>query len=244
MIKIFTMLAGSVLGIILVTGAAAGEAKSGYRIDFSRTETRNGHDFPKGWAEKGTKWGVPNTRFYIRKDRKTNSHILVVEANKATGAILYDIYRHVNLSQTPIMRWRWRVKELPVGADGRNKDKDDQALAVYLGTGNLIRKSIAYRWETETPIGASGNVSYGSGMIKVAWFCLQNKTVPAGEWVISQRNVAEDFKKIYGEIPQKFVVSIGGNSQYTQSRALGELDYIEFLPAAAAVSRDVASTGE
>ena len=228
--KIFAIIL-TFCGVSLAIPATAEEVHSSYKIDFSAKETRSGRDFPKGWSEKGTKWGVPNTLFYIKKDESNgNGNVLVVEANKATGAIIYDVYRHVNLSKTPIMRWRWRVQELPTGADGRNPEKDDQAVSIYVGMGSLIRKSIAYRWETETPIGASGNACYGGGLVKVTWFCTNNKTTPAGKWIVLERNIAEDFKKIYGEVPREFVVSVGGNSQYTQSRAMAEINYIEFVP--------------
>ena len=241
MVRFSLVLLCAIIGILECVTVAAGDPATGFRVDFSLTETRAGRDFPKGWEERGTKWGVPNTSFYIRKDGKTDNGILVVESNKATGAILYEIYRYVDLTKTPIMRWRWRVQELPAGADGRDPEKDDQAISVYVGAGTLIRKSISYRWETETPIGSSGNTTYGSGLVKVTWFCLKNKTIPKGEWVISERNVADDFKKIYGEVPTEFVVSVGGNSQYTQSRGLGEIDFIEFLPVSATGPREMAA---
>ncbi len=223
------------IGIMAVAVGLHAEDKvakdSKYKINFTRTEQVKGHEFPQGWALKGTKWGVPDTSFYVRKDQNCDGKVLVVDAKKSTGAILYDVYRHVDLKKTPILRWRWRALELPKGADGRVSGKDDQVLSLYLGAGSLIRKSVAYRWETETPIGAKGNISYGGGLVKVAWYCLNNKTTPLRKWIVMERNVAEDFKKIYGEIPKKFVISVGGNSQYTKSNCKGEVDFIEFLPA-------------
>ncbi len=204
---------------------------SAYKINFTRTEKVKGRDFPKGWALKGTKWGTPDTSFYIRNDQNCDGNVLVVDAQKSTGAILYDVYRHVDLNKTPVMRWRWRALALPKGADGRVSGKDDQVMSLYLGAGGFVRKSIAYRWETETPIGAQGNICYGGGLVKVAWYCMNNKTTPLEKWIVLERNVAEDFKRIYGEIPKEFVISVGGNSQYTKSNSKGEIDFIEFLPA-------------
>jgi len=199
-----------------------------YRIDFTQTEKREGMDFPLGWEEKGSKWGVPTTKFYV--SHHGAEEYLVVDADQATGAILFDVYRFVNLTKTPIMRWRWRVHNLPPGGDGRRPDKDDQALVVYVGFGTLIRKSVAYRWETETPPGTTGNISYAGGLVRVFWYCLNNKKSPVGQWVTEERNIAEDLKKAYGEVPREFVVSVGGNSQYTKSHTVGEVDFIEFLP--------------
>ena len=45
------------------------------------------------------------------------------------------------------------------------------------------------------------------------------------------RNVAEDFQRIYGVVPKAFALSIIGNSQYTRSNTIAEVDYIEFVPA-------------
>jgi hypothetical protein len=219
---------------ILMLGAAplmtvAGETKA-YKIDFSETEKFKGKDFPKGWVLKGTKWRVPDTDFYIKSSENSAENVLVVESDKSTGAILFDVHRHVDLKKTPIMRWRWRALKLPEGADGRDSTKDDQVLSIYLGAGSIIRQSVAYRWETDTPVGAEGNTKYGGGLVKVAWFCLQNKTSPRGEWITMERNVAEDFKKLYGVVPAEFAISIGGNSQYTGTMGIGEVDFIEFVP--------------
>lgn len=207
----------------------AGDAEA-YKIDFSETEKFKGRDFPKGWVVKGTKWRVPDTSFYIKAGENSDGNVLVVESDKSTGAILFDVHRHVDLKKTPVMRWRWRALKLPDGADGRDSAKDDQVLSIYLGAGSIIRQSVAYRWETNTPVGAKGNVKYGGGLVKVAWFCLQNKTSPRGEWITMERNVAEDFKKLYGIIPDEFAISIGGNSQYTGTMGIGEVDFIEFVP--------------
>ena len=217
------------VGMGSITAAAdSGDRGQGYRIEFDKTEKRYGVDFPQGWASRANKWGVAKTKFHVETEGAEN--VLVVEADQATGAIVFDVHRYVDLAKTPVMRWRWRVKKLADGADGRNPDKDDQTLVVYVGYGSMIRKSVAYRWDTETPAGSCGSVSYGGGMVKVAWFCLNNKATPLGKWVTIERNIAEDLKKAYGEVPKEFAISVGGNSQYTKSRSVGEIDYIEFLP--------------
>jgi len=222
------LLRGMLIAYAAISCAFGASGGDEYRIDFNDTEKKFGKDFPRGWEERASKWGVPTTQFYVQK--KGKEEYLVVDADNATGAILFDVYRFVDLNKTPIMRWRWRVKALPPGADGRNPDKDDQAISVYVGFGNLVRKSVAYRWETETPTGSTGNIVYAGGLVRVAWQCVNNKKSPIGEWVTLERNIAEDLKNAYGEIPKEFVVSVGGNSQYTKSHTIGEIDYIEFLP--------------
>jgi len=156
-------------------------------------------------------------------------NVLVIDADKATATIIYDLSKKVNLKNTPVMRWTWRVKSLPAGADGRVDGKDDQAIAIYIGSGTFTQKSIAYRWETDTPKGYEASTSYGGGLVSVKWFCVNNKTDSLDKWVTLERNIAEDYKKAYGFIPEKFAITIAGNSQYTESHTVGEILEIEFV---------------
>jgi hypothetical protein len=49
--------------------------------------------------------------------------------------------------------------------------------------------------------------------------------------------VVEDFKKAFGRLPVgDCALTIGANSQYSKSNTLVEIDFIEFLPAAAGAS--------
>ena len=196
-------------------------------------------DLPHGWEINATKWGVNKTSFELddrKEEKKAVSPIigvLKVFADKATGALFCEPYKKVDLKKTPIIRWRWRVNKFPKGGDGRKSDSDDQAIAIYVGANDwMVKKSISYRWETNTPKGYVGNISYAGGAVQVKWFCLQNKKSGKEKWIIEERNIAKDFKKAFGFIPEEFVLSIGANSQHTKSESLAFIDYIEFLPLA------------
>ena len=221
------------LTALTLTGFAGSNNKK-WRENFA-AEKKDG-DLPKGWEIKATILGVNKTSFGLKnkKEKKTAPApigVLEILSDEGTGALFCEPYKHVDLNKTPILRWRWRVDKFPKGGDGRKDDKDDQAIGIYLGASDwMLKKSISYRWETNTPKGYKGDVSYGGGIVKVKWFCLQNRKSGEGKWVIEERNVAEDFKKAYGFIPKEFALSIGANSQNTKSDSLAFVDYIEFLP--------------
>ncbi len=186
---------------------------------------------PQGWQVEGTKLGVPVTRTTIENDSASGRPYLKIECKQSTGGIICNPSDKVDLTKTPILRWRWRVLSYPPGADGRVPAKDDQPIAIYVGSnGWLKKKSIAYRWETETPAGFEGTTSYAGGMLKVHFITLRDKNTKPGEWVTETRNLAQDFKKAYGEIPKEFALSIMANSQYTKSDTTAEIAFIEFLP--------------
>ncbi|MCP3968404.1 MAG: DUF3047 domain-containing protein [Lentisphaerae bacterium] len=198
-----------------------------WRENFNKQESDK--NLPEGWAIKATVIGTPETSFRVKADGKEKS-VLLVHADKATGGLMCNPSVKVDLSKTPILRWRWRVENLPKGGDSRKQKKDDQAIAIYVGANDWLRKkSLSYRYENETPKGSKGLASYGGGIIKVKWFCLRDKKSGTGKWYIEERNIAEDFKKAFGFIPKEFAISICANSQHTGSETKAMLDYIEFV---------------
>ena len=203
-------------------------ADSVWRDDFACPGKKS---LPKQWQTEGLKPGVPKTVCSIKTVPDNSDPVLEIKCNKSTGGIIFDATA-IDLKKTPIMRWRWRVLNYPPQADGRNPKTDDQPVAIYVGMadGLIRKKSVAYRWETLTPQGYEGTTTYAK-VLTVHFVTMRNHKTPVGEWVTETRNVAKDFQRVYGKIPDKFALSIIGNSQYTRSNTVAEIDYIEFVPA-------------
>ena len=205
-----------------LAGNAGQECAPGWCQDFRTIST--------DWEVRG-KPGVPNATFEVAQPQGCTTSCLVMKADKASASLLMEV-GSVDLRKTPILRWRWRVIEFPKNADGRDPGRDDQAIGIYVNSGSMFnQKSIAYRWETDTPVGATGMVTYAAGMVKVKWFSLRNRNDGDGKtFFIEARNVAEDFKQAFGSLPGKIGIGISCNSQYTASRAQANLDWIELIP--------------
>ena len=210
--------------------ASAWAGNASWRCDFSNTA-----EFAKNWRFEGSKMFVPKTEFFItRSPGATNGMALAVKADRATGLVV-TAPEKVDLQKTPIMRWRWRVvKPVILKNEHRNRtiEPDDQAAVIYFGDGTTFQqKSIAYRWEVGTPLEHVGKCSYLGGVMTVNYRCIRNDRTPPNEWVVESRDVLEDFRKAYRMNPaQRFILSIGANSQYTKSDTHAEIDYIEFVP--------------
>ena len=203
------------------------EVISGWRYEFSHGSAASAN-IPKGWilkAKPGTKPAI----FSETKEAKTGESFLRMKADHASASLITKP-DSVDINKTPLLRWHWRAATLPEGADGRIKAKDDQAIGIYAGTGNLFNnKCISYRWDTDTPKGSEGNSAYGLGSIKVKWYTLRNKDDNVnGRWYTEERDIAEDFKKAWGFYPRTIYLSISCNSQYTGSLAAADLAWIEF----------------
>lgn len=201
----------------------------GWVEDFSPDNHIGGVKTVDDWSCEGGVIFTPKTRFYLRGDKENKSNtILVIESKKSSAVFACDLSEKVDLNKTPILRWRWKVRKLPPFADGRHRKKDDQAVGIYVGTGNAFnQKSIAYRWETETPVNHWGKTVY-SNVMNVHFLCMRNKNDGLDIWYEECRNVRDDFMEKFGFVPEKFALVICGNSQNSKSEALAEIDHIGF----------------
>jgi len=197
-----------------------------FRIDFSDPER-----FAREWQFNGALPMVPHTDFYLATvSSAEDGRALVIESDRSSGIMMSA--PPVDLERLPIMHWRWRVVRQLNMNDREVREPDDQVGVVYVGDGNRVRQyCVAYRWEHNTPTGIGGIKRYKGGLLLAKCICLRNRTTVPGEWVEEYRNVAADFRAAFGRpLGRRFILSVGGNSQYTQSNTRIEIDYIEFLP--------------
>ncbi len=218
--------------LLLSSFSAGAEEKEGpspnasWRNDFSRPDT-----LETEWQFDGSKLWTARTRFFVADEPSASGgKAMVIEADSATGVMLTHP-KGVDLAKTPIMRWRWRLIR-PVALAEEAEEPDDQAVVLYFGDGSLFKQNcVGYRWEVESPIGASSLLKYGGGMMTVKRFCVQNRDTPLNRWIVEERDVAADYEAAFGRRPKEyFLVSVGANSQYSGSDTRAEIDFIEFVP--------------
>lgn len=182
------------------------------------------------WVRKGKQFGIPMTNFYVRTSSDAqDKKVLVVEAKKSSGILVTRISDEV-WEKYPVMRWRWRVLKK---IEFKQKELDDQAAVIYFGDGTMLKQYLlGYRWEHFPAVGSSSTIKYGMGATTVFRMCMRNSKAELGKWYVEERNVVEDFKKAFGRMPEgDCALTVGGNSQYSRSTAVVEIDYIEFLTA-------------
>ncbi len=219
-----------IIGLVWSLASAAENTNYVWKSDFSKTVKAKKMVLPEDWEISGTKWGVKDSVFNVRKN-ENGVPILHMSSEKGRGGLMHRI-EGIDLNKTPIMKWKWLVIEFPKGGDGRFDDKGDQAIEIYVMSGSIAsQKCLVYTWETETPIGAEDSFSVFLGAFKARWFCVRNKNDGTGKWFSEERNVAKDFKKTYGFIPEEIAVMVFCKSDMTKTRAEAELEWIEFRAA-------------
>ena len=139
--------------VLALVAASVVWAHEPWRQDF--------RSMPEGWELRT----VPRTKvaeFRADPAGADGAGVLVMEADNASATLATQA-KKVDLARLPILRWRWRVLEFPRGADGRDGERDDQAIGIYVSYGGILgQRSIAYRWETNTPVGSEGEASYAA----------------------------------------------------------------------------------
>ena len=85
---------------------------------------------------------------------------------------------------------------------------------------------IGYVWDTTAPV---GTIVKSEKTGTVTYVVLRSGTAELGKWITERRNVAEDFRKIYGEDPEHpGAVSISIDSNDTNSVAESFMGAIVF----------------
>ena len=200
----------------LLVAVAAWAADSVVLADWSKYRVGT-KGIPDGW--KGGNWGSPRYDFEVVEVE--GQRVLRLKSEGDSSTIARDIKGKVDLKETPILEWRWKVTKLPRGADARKAETDDEAGQIYVTWPRfpeaLRSRTIGYIWDTTAPVGSTFK-SEKSGTVQ--YVVVESGPAKLGQWITEQRNVVEDFKKIYGAEPDNpGAVSISIDSDDTRSSA-------------------------
>lgn len=136
------------------------------------------------------------TRYRITEvDGRPAVHAVCDEAS-ASGLFLEQ---DIDLEQTPIIEWEWRVERSFAYIDEQTRDGDDYPARLYaVDRHNVLRwrtRAINYVWASEMPEGAQWENAYQSRAVMVA---MRSGADEDTGWVTERRDLREDFRNIHG----------------------------------------------
>jgi hypothetical protein len=172
---------------------------------------------PGDWKEQN--WGKPAYDLEIVSDN--GQPVLHLRSKSDSSTISRDLKASVDLNETPILEWRWKVITLPTGGNACQKSTDDEAAQVYvawLRPPEAVRsRIIGYVWDSTAP---AGTICKSEKTSTVTYIVLRSGSGELGKWITERRNIVEDFRKIYGEAPDNpTALSLGIDSDDTRSSA-------------------------
>jgi hypothetical protein len=215
------------VAILLVSFATVAGAQAPMLVVEDWTKPAVGtKGLPPEW--KAQNWGSPKYDFEIVMD--DNQRALRMKSVNEASLASRDIKGKVNLKETPILEWSWKVMTLPKNGDSCRKATDDQAAQLYVVWPRFpeaVRSRIlGYVWDTTEPV---GTVCKSEKTGTVTYFVIRSGTADLGKWLTERRNVCEDYKKVYNEdCEPPSAVSVAIDSNDTGSTAESFIGAIVF----------------
>ena len=119
---------------------------------------------------------------------------LHLKSVKASFALEHGV--DVDPAQMPYLTWRWKVTQLPGGADFRKASTDDQAAQVLVAFED--RRVLSYIWDTTAPKGAEQKTGFIPLVHVYAMVC-ESGPANVNRWISEARNLADDYRRAYGK---------------------------------------------
>jgi len=202
---------------------------------------------PAGWKNLPVVHGKPMTQYTLVHDGNTT--VLQADANRSASALMHE--GNIDLTQTPIVAWRWKAEKPIEGADNRVGSKEDaparlvftfdgdtsrlslfdragMAVARSLGGQDLPYATLMYIWSTTA---APGSVIANPHTGRVQMIVLSGQPADAGQWQTLRRNIVQDYEKVFHEPPGRItgygLMTDTDNTGTTTRAWYGD---IQFLP--------------
>jgi hypothetical protein len=219
------MRARLVVALALGVAAVAGAAEQVVIEDWSKPAATT-RGVPPEW--KGQNWGSPKYDFAIEVD--DGHKVLHLRSASEGSTISRDIKGKVDLRQTPLLEWSWKVTVLPRGGHSCHKATDDQAIQLFVVWPRFpeaVRsRIIGYVWDTTAPV---GTICKSEKTGTVTYVVVRSGPSDLGKWLTERRDVVQDFKQIYGEAPEApAALSVAIDSNDTNSTAESFVGNIRF----------------
>ena len=123
----------------------------------------------------------------------------VLQATSVASASGLVLERHIDLVDTPILVWRWRIDGPVNPPDETVRSGDDFAARIYFVTPGdglfAFPDSISYVWASQKPVGTDWPNPFTG---KVRMVAVESGSAHAGQWRSYRRNMRDDFRRLFG----------------------------------------------
>lgn len=192
----------------------------------------------KEWEEKVFKGKVV---YKIEKDKDLS--YVKAESSGTASALYYKVNMDAK-RRHPVIGWKWRAGKFPEKNFEESLDKekeDDFAARVYVifpAKFLLNSRVLEYVWAEKLPVGSSGTSPYSKN---IKLLVLRSGPAKDGEWSFEERNIVEDYLKLFGRSPEYDIGAIAfmTNTEHTRTSADAVYDDIKI-----GYNEDLAGTGK
>lgn len=165
--------------------------------------------------------------------------------NSASGLVSR---RTFNVYETPRLRWRWKVEQLPAGGDPREKEGDDYPIRVYVvfaydpaqaSLGDRLTYGAARLIYGEYPPHSTLNYVWAGRDVaeriivspyteKARMIFLEKGRQRVGQWVEESVDILADYRAAFGKDPPATAgLAVMSDTDNAGGTAVGYIDFIE-----------------
>jgi hypothetical protein len=170
------------------------------------------------------RWGVKTFAGQPHVDTIVEDLRLVMRlvSQQSSFALYRDVT--VNLNELPTLSWSWKVLKLPTGGDVRHVTTDDEAAQIYVifprwPYPKVSSEVLGYIWDSRAPVGLT---LHSPRADNVRLIVLQSGQEKLGRWVKESRNVADDYRALFGKEPPvvgRVAVMVDSNDTRSEAEA-------------------------
>jgi hypothetical protein len=172
---------------------------------------------PAGWVPLSFGAHKRATEYILTKEH--NRVVLHAHSERASSGLIHPA--RIDVRKTPILHWQWKISHVLADADNQVVGKEDSPVRIVLAfdgdksrlapkdrrasalvksvTGrDLPYAQLAYFWSPRLPVGTVFPHPHSE---RTQMVVATSGSEQAGRWVALSRNVAEDFRRAFGEEP-------------------------------------------
>ena len=177
---------------------------------------------PNSWETRGDS---AKPVYQIKVDPDGNRYL---SAQSLGTDVQLGVEVKVDPKDMPILSWRWRVSQLPTGADERRSKTLDSAAAVYAVFGSrLFPRILKYVWSTSVGVGSSFEHPSSSRMVIIV---INSGNESLQQWQQVRRDLITDYRAAFGASPPNLIgIGVKTDSDSTRTSAQADYDDIRFM---------------
>lgn len=148
----------------------------------------------EGWEEKSF---LGHTKYELVEN--AGRKVLKATSQGAASGLFKEV--EIDLKKYPILRWSWKVEGVIAGGDALTKSGDDYPARVYMVFPAFFfwnTQGINYIWANKLPQNKAVPNAFADQVIMLA---VESGPQKADQWLSEERNVYEDYKRLFGEEP-------------------------------------------
>lgn len=197
------------------------------------------------WREVRLREDLARNRFELRM--WDDAHALQVSSQASMSLLARPV--SIDLADTPVLCWRWRIDAPLKGADIATRAGDDYAARLYVsfaipdeekGFGlrtrlalgraiwgaDLPDAAINYVWDNRSPVGTEQANAYTDRAMMVV---LRSGATQAGRWVSERRDIAADVTRLFSPRAAAVQLAVTADTDNTGESATAGFADLHFV---------------